>query len=262
LAAHYIFITKENGLYKIEPKGTSYKLTTIADRIYGGNETGKLNTKDHFDLPHGLATGKNGDLYFFNTSWYTIHHIHFTSTSPFTGTVKTFVGKPATTRGGNVWPYQDGTGETATFGYGVTDMCADGKGNFYIADFKNDLVRMVTPGGVVSSLFQYEGGLGIDVDGSVSVAQANRVDQVTATKDGSSVFFTTFGKGGNNPPALRVVKPGIDVTTLIGKSSMYGDGSGDTAGFGTIGGIASTGNGKTIYVSEPGNKVIRKVTIQ
>jgi hypothetical protein len=59
------FITKENGLYKIEPKGTSYKLTTIADRIYEGNETGKLNTKDHFDLAHGLATGQERRSLFF-----------------------------------------------------------------------------------------------------------------------------------------------------------------------------------------------------
>jgi len=256
------FITEENDLYKIEPKSKSYKLTVIANRIYGGNETGKLNTKDHFDLPYGMATGKNGDIYFFNQSWYTMHHIKFTSTSPFDGTVKTFAGKPATTRGGNVWPFQDGTGETATFNYGVTDMCADNKGNLYVADFRNDLLRKVTPAGVVSSLFQYERGLGIDVDGPVTTAQSNRVDQVSATKDGSSIYFTSFGKGGFNPPALRVVKPGIDVTTLVGKSSTYGDGSGDVAAFGQIGGIATTPDGKTVYVSEVGNKVIRKVTIQ
>jgi hypothetical protein len=256
------FITEENDLYKIEPKGTSYKLTTIASRVYGGNALGTLNTKDHFDLPYGIATGKNGDIYFFNTSWYTMHHIRFTSTTPFAGAVKTFVGKPAATRSGDVWPFQDGTGETATFGYGVTDMCSDGKGNMYVADFRNDLVRKVTPAGVVSSLFQYEHGLGIDVDGPVSEAQANRVDQVSATKNGSSIFFTTYGKGGFSPPALRVVKPGIDVTTLVGKSSTYGDGSGNTAGLGTVGGIATTADGKTVYVSEPGNKVIRKVTIQ
>lgn len=256
------FITEENGLYKIEPKGSSYKLTTIADRIYGGNATGKLNTKDHFDLPYGMAAGKNGDIYFFNQSWYTMHYIKFTSTAPFAGTVKTFAGKPSTTRGGDVWPYTDGTGEAATFGYGVTDMCADGKGNLYVADFRNDLVRKVTPAGAVSSLFQYEHGLGVDVDGPVSVAQSNRVDQVSATKNGSFIYFTSFGKGGFNPPALRVVKPGIDVTTLVGKSSVYGDGSGDVAVFGEIGGIASAADGKTVYVSEVGNKVIRKVTIQ
>ena len=256
------FITEENALYKIEPKGTSYKLTTIADRLYGGNEIGTLNKKDHFDLPYGMATGNNGDIYFFNQSWYTIHHIKFTSTNPFAGTVKTFAGKPCTTRSGNVWPYQDGPGEAATFGYGVTDMCADGKGNLYVADFRNDLVRKVNTSGVVKSLFQYEHGLGIDVDGPISVAQSNRVDQISANKDGTSIFFTSFGKGGFNPPALRVVKPNIDVTTLVGKSSTYGDGSGDIAAFGQIGGIATTADGKTVYVSEVGNKVIRKVTIQ
>jgi len=256
------FITEENDLYKIEPKGSSYKLTTIADRVYGGNAPGKLNTKDHFDLPYGMATGKNGDVYFFNQSWYTIHHIKFTSTAPFEGTVKAFAGKPAAARGGDVWPFHDGKGDTATFGYGVTDMCADGKGNLYVADYRNDLVRKVTPAGLVSSLFQYEKGLGIDVDGPVSQAQSNKVNHVSATQNGKSVFFTSFGKPGSKLPALRVVRPGIDVTTLVGKGTAYGDGSGDVAGFGEIGGIATTANGKTIYVSEVGNKVIRKVTVQ
>ena len=121
-----------------------------------------------------------------------MHHIVFISTAPFAGTVKTFVGKPAATRGGDVWPFRDGTGETATFNYGVTDMCADGKGNLYVADFRNDLLRKVTPDGLVKSLFQYEYGLGIDVDGPVSVAQANRVHQISAKKDGTSIFFTTL----------------------------------------------------------------------
>jgi len=257
------FITEENGLYKIEPKGTSYKLTTIADRIYGGNELGQLNTKDHFDLPYGLATGKNGDIYFFNQSWYTIHHIALTSTYPFTGTVKTFAGKPSATRGGDTWPFADGKADNATFNSAVWDMCADGKGNLYVADYRDDLVRKVTPAGVVTSLFQYEHGLGIDVDGPVSEAQANKVDHVSATKDGASIYFTTYGRYGYHSPALRVVKPGIDVTTLVGKNpTNWGDGSGDVAGFGEIGGIATTGNGKIVYVSEVANKVIRKVTIQ
>jgi len=257
------FITEENGLYKIEPKGKSYKLTTIADRIYWGNALGKLNTKDHFDLPYGLATGNNGDIYFFNQSWYTIHHIQFTSTSPFAGTVKTFAGKPGATRGGDVWPFTDGKGENATFNSAVWDMCADGKGNLYVADYRDDLVRKVTPAGVVTSLFQYENGLGIDVDGPVSQAQANKVDHVSATQDGKSIYFTTYGRYGYHSPALRIVKPGVDVTTLVGKNpTNWGDGSGDVAGFGEIGGIATTANGKTVYVSEIANKVIRKVTIQ
>lgn len=257
------FITEFNGLYKIAKKGTSYKLTTIADRLYGGNQLGKLNTKDHFDLAYGLATGKNGDIFFFNQSWYTIHHIRFSSISPFAGDVLKFVGKAAATRGGDTWAFHDGRGDTATFNSAVNDMCADGKGNLYVADYRDDLVRRVTSSGIVKSLFQYKNGLGIDVDGSVSIAQANKVDNVSATSDGSEIFFTTYGRYGYHSPALRVVRPNIDVTTLVGKNpTAWGDGSGDVAGFGEIGGIAATPDGKTVYVSEVANKVIRKVTIQ
>ncbi len=257
------FITEENCLYKIEPKGTSYKLTAIVKRVYGGNELGKLNKKDHFDIPRGVATGKDGNVYFFNESWNTIHYIDFTSTAPYDGTVKKFAGKPSTDRGGESGLFQDGIGENATFGRGVWDMCADGHGNLYVADYSDDLVRKVTPAGAVTSLFQYEQGLGVDVDGPVSQAQANRVDHVSATQNGKSIYFTTYGRVGYKSPALRVVKPGIDVTTLVGKNpTNWGDGSGDVAGFGEIGGIATTADGKTVYVSEVANKVIRKVTIQ
>lgn len=257
------FITEQNSLYKIAKQGSSYKLTTIASRIYGGDQLGKLNTKDHFDLAYGLATGKNGDIFFFNQSWYTIHHIKFSSTSPFAGDVLKFAGKASATRGGDTWPFADGTGDGATFNSAVWDMCADGKGNLYVADYRDDLVRKVNTSGTVKSLFQYKDGLGIDVDGDVSVAQANKVDHVSANSDGTKIFFTTYGRYGYHSPALRVVRPNIDVTTLVGKNpTAWGDGSGDVAGFGEIGGIAATPDGKTVYVSEVANKVIRKVTIQ
>ncbi|MEP7317443.1 MAG: hypothetical protein ABI921_01840 [Panacibacter sp.] len=128
-----------------------------------------------------------------------------------------------------------------------------------MADFANDLVRKISPEGIVSSMFQYKNGWGIDEDGPVSVAQANRVTQVTSSQDGTYVFFTTYGKGGNTLPSLRVVRQGKDVITLLGNSLTYGDGTGNTAGISTVGGIAATADGKTIYISEPGKKVIRKV---
>jgi hypothetical protein len=256
------FITEQNDLYKIVPSGTSYKLTTIVNRIYGGNDTGTLNKKDHFDLAYGMATAPNGDVYFFNQSWYTIHHIQFTSTTPYAGIVKTFAGKPAATRGGDTYPYKDGTGQKATFNTAVWDMCADGKGNLYVADYNNDLVRKVTPAGVVKSLFKYGNTLGVDIDGPVSEAEAHKVDNVSATNNGTSIYFTTYGKVGSHYPALRVVNPGKNVTTLVGTYQGYGDGTGLTAGFGEIGGIATTADGKTIYVSEVANKVIRKVVLK
>lgn len=256
------FTSHENDLWKIEPNGNSFTTTKIVDRVYGGNTTGALNTADHFDGTNGIATSPDGTIYFFNTYWNTMRRITLTAALPVAGTVNPFAGKPLTSRSGSAWPFKDGQGEEATFSGYVADITSDGNGNIYVADFKNDLVRMVTPGGRVTSLFQYKDGWGIDKDGPVTTAQANRVTQVSATRNGSSVFFTTYGKGGYNLPALRLLRPGKDVTTLVGDSKVYGDGTGKDAGFGTIGGIATTPDGKTIYVSEPGKKVIRKVAIQ
>ena len=175
------FASKENDIWKIEPNGNGYRTTKIIDRVWGGNETGPVNSADQLDLPNGITTGSNGIIYFFNTAWNTMHSITLNSLSPVTGTVAPFAGKPTATSNGTTWPYKDGNGEEATFGAGVTDIASDANGNIYVADFRNDLVRMVTPAGTVSSLFQYENGLGVDYDGAVNVAQANRPTNVCPT---------------------------------------------------------------------------------
>jgi sugar lactone lactonase YvrE len=59
-----------------------------------------------------------------------------------------------------------------------------------------------------------------------------------------------------------MVRPGKDVVTLVHTSLNYGDGQNESAALSTVGGIAVTPDGKTIYVSEYLKKVIRKVTIQ
>jgi hypothetical protein len=256
------FISKENDIWKITPAGGAVTATRIIDRIYGGNELGALNTADQIDGPTGITTGKNGEIYFFNSFWNTLHKATIQSWAPITGIVSTFAGRSLSTRSGNAWPFSDGAGEQASFGGSVSDIASDKNGNIYIADFRNDLVRMVSPNGTVSSLFKFMNGLGIDKDGPVSTAQANRVTQVSPSRDGSIVFFATFGTGGNYTPALRMVKPGATVSTLVNSGTRYGDGDGNTAGFSTIGGIAATPDGTTIYVSEPGKKLIRKVVIR
>ena len=107
------FTTKENDLCKIEPDGNAIKLTKTADRIYGGNETGPLNSADHFDGAYGVATGKDGEIYFFNTAWNTMHGVTLSATDPAAGMVSPFTGKPVAARGGNAWPFRDGQGEQA-----------------------------------------------------------------------------------------------------------------------------------------------------
>ncbi|MBE7171182.1 MAG: hypothetical protein INR73_11360 [Williamsia sp.] len=258
-------VTAENDLIKIEPGGNGVKKTVLAERTYGGNATGSLNSSDHFDGANGIATGKSGEIYFFNTFWATMHQIVLNPASSTTGTVKQFVGKALASRSGESWPFADGQGETATFGSGVYDIASDAQGTIYVADAKNYELRMVTPAGMVSSLMLRKvPNYGEEVDGPVSTkARANGVLQVSCSQDGSLIFFNTYGKGGwQNSPALRVVKDKKEVFTLVGTSNAYGDGTEKTAAFGTIGGLASTPDGKTVYVSEPAMKVIRKVVLQ
>ena len=257
-----IFITSENDIWKIEPDGNSSKATRLIDRVYGGNRLGEMNSADQIDGPTGIVSGKNGEIYYFNSFWNTMRKINLNPSSPLTGTVEPFVGKPLPSKNDSVWPFADGKGEVATFCGSVSDISSDANGNIYVADFRNDLVRMVTPAGTVTSLFQYKEGLGFDKDGPVSVAQSNRVTQVSASADGKTVFFTSFGKGGYNTPTLRMVRPGQEVITLIASLKRTGNDTGTGTGLGMIGGIASTSDGKTVFISEPGNKVIRKVTIQ
>lgn len=256
------FVSAEHNLWKVEPAGASIRLTNLADRTYGGNETGALNSTDHFDGTHGMATGANGEIYFFNSFWNTMRRITLTSLSPVRGTVSAFAGRPTASRSGNAWPFADGQGEAAAFGGSVPDIAADAQGNVYVADYWNDELRMVTSGGSVTSLLRYRNGLGVDKDGPVATAEANRLTQVACTPDGAAVFFGTNGSGGNNLPRLRMVKDKKEVITLTKSGVAYGDGSGDTAGIDTMGGIACTPDGKTVFVSEPGRKVIRKITIQ
>ncbi|MEX6686243.1 hypothetical protein QTN47_01990 [Danxiaibacter flavus] len=256
--------TKENDLWKIEPDGDQASAINIINRVYSGNAIGSMNSGDHFDLARGLATGANGEIYFFNQSWATLHRIRLSSLTE--GVVEIFAGKAENKSGGdgNPYPFLDGKGELATFGARVSDIASDANGNIYVADFDNNLVRKITPDATVTSLFPFKTHVGVDVDGPIAKAESNNVLQVATTDDGNFIFFTTYGYAGNNLNALRMVRPGKDVITLAGYSghASYGDGPGTTAGLGETGGIAATPDGKTIFVSEPGQKVIRKVTIE
>lgn len=265
-AAGSLYITTSQfELMKIEPSGNSVKKTILANRTYGGNETGPLNTADQLDGAHGVATGANGEIYFFNTFWNTLRRITLTSLSPVSGTVSKFAGKPTASRSGNVWPFTDGQGEAATFSGRVNDITTDGQGNVYIADIDNNVLRTVTPDGKVTTLLQYHSpNYGEDVDGTVATARGNGVGQVASSQDGSLIFFSTYGIGGwNHSHALRVVKGKKEVLTLVqSHSGGDKDGTGETAVLGTVDGLACTPDGKTIFVAEAEQKVIRKITIQ
>lgn len=222
---------------KISPEGD---VTTIAGRGVMGYDNGSIATAT-FTNPRGIAVDDNGNIYVSEYYGHTIRKIS-------NGQVSTLAGTG--TYGAN-----DGTGTAASFGYPV-GMRIDSDDNILLASSYNQKVRKITPAGVVTtvagtgimgfssnlsnlSTFQYLTGVATDTEGNIIVVDRD-----------------------NN--AIRMISKAGWVSTLAGQGSgRYGstDGTGAGASFDLPEGATVTRNG-TIYVTDPTNQKIRKITIE
>jgi sugar lactone lactonase YvrE len=148
----------------------------------------------------------------------------------------------------------DGTGAAAQFDqpYGVA---LDSSGNLYVADRKNQTIREITSGGVVTTIAGLAGTFG-SADGTGSDARFNFPAGV-AVGSGGEVYVAD-----SNNDTIRRISQG-SVTTIAGAAGTSGstDGSGATGLMNQPYGIAIDSSGN-LYVAEFGNDIIRKVTQQ
>jgi kumamolisin len=191
----------------------------------------------------------------------------------------------------------DGNGSAANF-YIPSGIALDSSGNLYIADYSNNAIREVTPGGTVttpygsksaaegstngsgnSALFNGPNGVAIDSSGNIYVADTanNLIRKIT-----SGTVSTFAGAGGqfNTPEGvavdtsgnvyvadtlndcIRKITPGGSVATVAGQvgDQGYEDGAATTAAlFNEPSSVAVDGSGN-IYVADTGNCVIRKIS--
>ena len=234
----YVADTLNDTIRKITPTA---EVTTLAGKAGVSGSANGTGEEARFYNPAGVATDSAGNVYVADWLNATIRKI----TSG--GTVTTLAGTAGLTGSA------DGTGAAARFYYPL-GVAVDGSGNIYVADSGNNIIRKITPAGVVTTLAGTAGVTGA-ANGTGAAASFNG-PQGVATDGAGNIYVADAING-----IIRKITPAGAVTTLAGTAGVSGsaDGTGAAASFLFPQGLATDSVGD-VYVADRGNNTIRKVT--
>jgi sugar lactone lactonase YvrE len=229
----YVSDTSNELMRKIAPGA-------VVSTMAGTGATGFMNgagTVATFDVPIGLAVDSSGNVYVADEYNNAIREI-----TP-AGVVSTLAGSGAAGAA-------NGTGTAASFStpYGVG---VDSSGNVYVADTGNNLVRKITPGGVVTTLA-----------GSGAAGTANGTGTAASFSGPAGIGVDSAGNiyvGDAFNNLIRKITPAGVVTTLAGTGAAgANNGAANTATFNEPGALAVDASGN-IYVADYNNDLIREI---
>ena len=229
----YVADGNNNRIRKITPAGV---VSTLAGSTSGyADGTGSAAK---FSQPVNVAVDSSGTVYVADTSNLRIRKI-------------TSGGVVTTLAGSIPIGSADGTGSAAKFN-NPKGVAVDSSGTVYVADTGNNLIRKITPAGVVTTLAgSVTAGY---VDGSGSAARFNYPYQLAVDSSGMIYVADYY----NN--SIRKITPAGVVTTLAGSvTAGSADGTGSAAQFYSPSGVAVDSSG-TVYVADNNNNRIRKIT--
>jgi len=191
-----------------------------------------------FNRPRGVAVLPNGNIVVADQN---THRIRLVTPA---GVVTTLAGSGSPA-------FVDGTGAGASFNepYGVAVLS---NGNIAVADTANHRIRLVTQGGVVTTLAG--SGTAAFADGTGTGASFNFPRGIAQLPNGNIVVVDT------NNHRIRLVTPAGVVTTLAGGSGGFADGTGTGASFLYPFGVAVIPSSGVIVVADGGNNRIRLIT--
>ncbi len=234
----YVADTANHVIRKITPSGVVTTLAGSPGVIGSANGTGAAA---RFFSPNGIATDSAGNVYVADTSNSMIRIV-----SP-AGVVGTLAGSPG------VLGSADATGASASFYY-PDGIATDSTGNVYVADTVNGTIRMITSGGVVTTLAGTAGVTG-STDATGAAASFNKPSDIATDSAGNIYVADTINS------TVRKITSGGVVTTLAGSAGVTGstDGNGTAARFNKPYGIATNSAGN-VYVADTFSGAIRSIT--
>ncbi len=221
-------------------------ITTVAGTgVQGDSGDGGPATAALLHLPEGIAY-RSGIVYFDNHD-HTNHRIRMIDA---TGVYRIYAG---TGTGGFSG---DGGPASAAELNDPKGLCIDKNGNLYIAEELNNIVRKITPAGIISTVAGTAGVAGYSGDGGPATAAKLSSPESVAVDTAGNVYVTDYG----NYVVRKISKTGT-ITTFAGNGTggYSGDGGPATAAqMERPSGVAIDTAGN-VYISEDANHMIRVV---
>ena len=233
-----------NGTIRRINMGTRVVSTLAGSSTVRGNIDG-ATAEARFSMPVGVARNPDGSYYVTDSTNHTIRKVMAD------GSVTTFAGSP-----GNAG-WMDGIGSAARFN-NPTGIGVDTAGVVYVADTTNNLIRKITPGGMVSTLAGVPGVSGAR-DGAGDQAMLNGPTGLAVAPNGYSLFVADTGNS-----TIRLISFEGQVSTYAGVPTVGGlrDGTGYyyfNALLNQPKALVADGTG-LLFIADTGNAAIRVIS--
>ena len=242
-SAGNLFVADTNN-YTIRKITPANAVTTLAGLAGISGSADGTGATARFGGPHGIAVDAADTLYVADTNSHTLRAV----------TPAAAVTTPAGLAGS--MGADNGAGAAARFN-SPFGAATDSAGNVYVSDRASHTIRMITPGGDVST---YAGTANVIGSTDATGAAASFNDpRGLATDASDNLYVADFGNY-----TIRKISSGGVVTTLAGTAGApitlgNGDGTGAAARFAGPEGVATDSAGN-VFVSDVNAHTIRKVT--
>ena len=182
----------DTGNHEVRKIDTTGNITAVIGNGTAGSGSNQLNA------PQGVAVDAAGNVYIADTQNARV--------------LKVTPGGSASTVAGNGTPGYGGDNGSATNAqiYTPTGVAVDSKGNLYIADYQNHRVRMVTPGGTITTVAG-NGNQGYAGDGGPATSALLNYPAGVAVDSGGNLYIADWGNY-----VIRKVMTNGNIATIAG----------------------------------------------